>query len=681
MVFKLSLVGLFTLIGVSASCVWPPGALAQNPSGPTPTPTPILPPLSVRFERTQIEEGGSTIVTVTLPSVAVRDVPLRLTAYNGGSQFRVLAPANVVVRAGEMAVRFSITLAQDEIYNDPLFVQITISAPGYAPAFGQITGINDDRPRMSLSFDLAVVREDAGEFALRATLRANRFSTEAIRLRSSRPDRVAVPDSVFLFPGTFLIAVMPDPAFNAPETITITASADNLDATTATFVLLDASAPRLSLKIAPNVVEEPQGASARVATGTVLREGDVSQSISVALQSSDTSEARVQPSLVFAAGQPSASFPILGVDDQFLDYPQTVEISANVAGQTDIAGARQSLTVRNANPSVASARLTRTAFSEAAGANATTLIVHLNRPYVRDLRIPVGAGNYRLRPRAVFIAAGQTTGSAPVGVFNDDRSDTNGNEYISVYAPFPVQGFPSSGGGGGGGMILHVSVYDDDGPLSLTLDRFEFEESDGPRAATGTVTRRGPTTAPLVVALAAEVPEGYGGTPILARVPQRVTIPAGAQSTSFPIDIVDNAQVAGIIPQPQRITARTTIDGQGAVARAGLDIYDDDSLYANLSLDANTIGENGVRRAIATLRVERPSRLSYTLYVSSSNPSRVRVPPAIVLPAGATQVQFPVEAIDNTLADGNAQITIAVRKPGFYVNSETVTVIDDDGAI
>jgi hypothetical protein len=56
------------------------------------------------------------------------------------------------------------------------------------------------------------------------------------------------------------------------------------------------------------------------------------------------------------------------------------------------------------------------------------------------------------------------------------------------------------------------------------------------------------------------------------------------------------------------------------------------------------------------------------------------VPSVIVFPAGATQIQFAVDAIDNTVADGNATVTVFVHKQGFVNQSASVTIIDDESA-
>src|SRR5262245_2301376 len=84
--------------------------------------------------------------------------------------------------------------------------------------------------------------------------------------------------------------------------------------------------PALTLTIHPASFAENAGAGAAV--GTVTRDGDLSQALTVNLTSSDTTELTVPASVTIAAGQASVSFAVSAVDDTLLDSTQTVTITA-----------------------------------------------------------------------------------------------------------------------------------------------------------------------------------------------------------------------------------------------------------------------------------------------------------------------------------------------------------------
>lgn len=84
----------------------------------------------------------------------------------------------------------------------------------------------------------------------------------------------------------------------------------------------------LSLSVSLSALAEYSGAGA--STGTVTRNNwDLSQALTVALSSSDTSEATVPSSVIIPAGQASATFPINAIDDSIVDGTQSAIITAS----------------------------------------------------------------------------------------------------------------------------------------------------------------------------------------------------------------------------------------------------------------------------------------------------------------------------------------------------------------
>src|SRR5262245_15643660 len=90
----------------------------------------------------------------------------------------------------------------------------------------------------------------------------------------------------------------------------------------------------LTLTIAADQIAENAGPAAT--TGTLTRSGmDTSQPLTVALTSSDTSEATVPGQVTFGPGETSIPFNIDAVDDALTDGDQSVTIT----GTTTLAGA------------------------------------------------------------------------------------------------------------------------------------------------------------------------------------------------------------------------------------------------------------------------------------------------------------------------------------------------------
>ncbi len=100
----------------------------------------------------------------------------------------------------------------------------------------------------------------------------------------------------------------------------------------------------LSLTLAPSAISETGGPSA--SAGTITLNGALGFPFTIALSSSDHSEAGVPSSVTIPAGQLSATFPISAVDDQIADGPQTITITAAAEGY---GSASKTLTVTDAS--------------------------------------------------------------------------------------------------------------------------------------------------------------------------------------------------------------------------------------------------------------------------------------------------------------------------------------------
>ncbi|WP_199328984.1 endonuclease/exonuclease/phosphatase family protein [Coleofasciculus sp. FACHB-1120] len=88
----------------------------------------------------------------------------------------------------------------------------------------------------------------------------------------------------------------------------------------------------LSLTVDSATFSETAGTGA--ATGTVTRTGDLSQSVTINLLSSDTSEATVAETVTIPANQASATFTIDAVNDSFVDGSQTATLTASATQYT-----------------------------------------------------------------------------------------------------------------------------------------------------------------------------------------------------------------------------------------------------------------------------------------------------------------------------------------------------------
>jgi len=127
--------------------------------------------------------------------------------------------------------------------------------------------------------------------------------------------------------------------------------------------------PSLSLSITAASVSEAAGAAAT--TGTVSRDDeDLTSSLTVTLESNDTTEATVPATVVIPANQASATFDIAAVDDALVDGAQTATISASADGYT---GASATLQVTDDDTATLTLTIAAASISENGGSTQATI--------------------------------------------------------------------------------------------------------------------------------------------------------------------------------------------------------------------------------------------------------------------------------------------------------------------
>ena len=118
-----------------------------------------------------------------------------------------------------------------------------------------------------------------------------------------------------------------------------------------------------------------------------------------------------------------------------------------------------------------------------------------------------------------------------INAVDDGIAETSASS-VTITASASGSGYTS------GTATLTVNNSDVAKALTLQIDNTTFAENAGADAATGTVTRTGPTDAALTVTLSSSDTTS-------ATVPATVTIPAGQISATFPITAVDDYTVDG----------------------------------------------------------------------------------------------------------------------------------------
>ncbi len=150
-----------------------------------------------------------------------------------------------------------------------------------------------------------------------------------------------------------------------------------------------------------------------------------------------------------------------------------------------------------------------------------------------------------------------------------------------------------------------------------------------------------------------------------------VTIPAGASSTSFTLEAIDNALLTGTRSITLIATSAGYIDGD-----APMQILDSEQIA--LQLQSNPISENGGRGVGKVLRSNTNNESALTVQLTVDPASGLQIPSSVVIPAGSASATFDYVAIDNQILEGSRTFIVSAFAVGYEGDSQDLVVTDDE---
>ncbi len=409
---------------------------------------------------------------------------------------------------------------------------------------------------------------------------------------------------------------------------------------------------RLSLSLGS--IREDAGAAA--ARGTVTRNTDTAQPMTVELSSSDLTEATVPASVVIAAGQSSATFAVAAVTDALVDGPQAVTITARAAGMAE---GTASLTVEDVNVPQLGLVLSASIADEG-----DYVVATVTRDWGLDQTLAVNVTSSSAlqvsTPSTLVLAAGMGETNFLIQLPDDNLIESTNTYTVSAAAAGYVTG------------TAVIQVRDNDLPeVTFSLTTTNVSEGGGAQAALATVHRSPVTTRGVVLEL-------ISSDSTAARVPARVTIPAGADSASFAVAAVDDSVVDG----PQTVTLRCFITDSTTGARLAevtpvtLNVLDDDGPTLQLSLAPKLVPEGVDNAAVGTVTRNTPATNALVVALESGDTNEARVPRSVTIPIGSVSATFPIQSVSDGVTDDNRDVMITASADGFTAGHATITVSD-----
>src|SRR5262249_44807208 len=89
---------------------------------------------------------------------------------------------------------------------------------------------------------------------------------------------------------------------------------------------------------------------------------------------------------------------------------------------------------------------------------------------------------------------------------------------------------------------------------------------------------------------------------------------------------------------------------------------------------------DGTLRGAGVVTLAAPAAHTLVVQLSTSDPTRLRVPPSIVIPAGTLSGTFDITVINDALLNGSSTVSVQAIVPGYFSESASVVVNDDETA-
>jgi uncharacterized repeat protein (TIGR01451 family) len=271
-----------------------------------------------------------------------------------------------------------------------------------------------------------ILATNAGLARLRQVLETN----VTIQLAAAPTGELSLPASVLIPAGAltadFPVQAQDDALLDGPARVNITGQAEEFEVMPAETVVLDHETCVLKLGLPSEV---PEGAT-RLATLSIS--APLPRALVVSLRSSDSTAIQTPSTLTLPPGVTNASFVLSAPEDGILTGPQTVQVTAEVAGWPPVTGSVGA--VDNEVPTLEVSLPGRLA--EGAGTtNAGT--IRLTGQANTDLLVSLASDDESelTVPTNILVRAGQSSASFPVTVVDDAEQD--GTQWVHVRATAP----------------------------------------------------------------------------------------------------------------------------------------------------------------------------------------------------------------------------------------------------
>lgn len=301
--------------------------------------------LSLTLPASASESAGSFTATVTASVAPAANLTVSLSR---SPVSEVTLPASVVIPAGQTSVNFSIAVTDDDVVDGDVNVTVSASAPAYDTATSQVTIQDDDIVVLGLTLPPSLT-EGQSSAAGQASVQIERAAliNVVVNLQSSLPSYLSVPATVTIPAGQtsagFTITAPQNNKIEDSTWVNVTSGFSGAASVSAPVTILDDENRNLGMTLYVTSVSE--GGAVVSSGGYVSISGTLTTPLVINLQSNDTSELLISPTVTIPAGSTISNvFALTPVNDADFDGSQVVTLTATA---DDFLSRTQTIIVRD----------------------------------------------------------------------------------------------------------------------------------------------------------------------------------------------------------------------------------------------------------------------------------------------------------------------------------------------
>ncbi len=676
--------------------------------------------LNVSAWKTPLTEGDSGAVTISLPAGVTTDVPVHiLLPQSAGSAEAgldyTLAP-DVYLNSGNSIVT-GLKIKKDNFTEGPENFIINTSATDGISTYTinkPVFTIEDDPTQyplpapVVLNSTLAAIDENGSGATLSAQLPNNLLAGKDITVHVTKDNTLSTavnadhnalpsPYDIIIKKGqnkgthTFVLKALKDLVLEDDETVVFNGSIT--DATFNTAVVRDTT-----ITIKDRTHDDPVTGFIHltsVTAGTKVLEGNTyqmkvslapgvtaSKDIIVTLNRDATSVAtaadidNLPATVIIPAGIPDATFSFTAKTDFILEKPELLWIAATPQGFAGMKGDKLSVTIDDAtrlNPDNLKVEMRIDSSVIHEGSNSDVTIGFVNSQIIssEDVVINISRNavstaddaDYSGMPAQVTLAAGAHSKLYQLKLTGDNILE--GDEQLQFTAQLATTGYTLSQPG----MVLIPET----GDMRVVLQK----NKDAAEPATNgayTVKLPGSSIAAADVKVVFYV-SSIAGTTNIAPVQTSAVIPAGQNSISVPVNVIDNKVIEGdeqvklalMLAQMKRFNKNIALDVDDKDT-VTLIVHDDESSAPGREMmiaktadatEPDVPGSFRVRFSDTQLSAVKDVNVTYTVSGTAVADTRYRkLSGTVMIPAGQNGADIKVTPIDNNIVEGDEDVKV-----------------------